>query len=704
MKSIFTIILIVGLSLTGFSQNTFKITGGNVNVKETTSIVLNNTQFVNHASFTPDSGQVLVTGIGSDVQSTVGGDSITTFYNLILNKTSNGSLLGNSIQVSNQLNMTKGNFDLNGSNITLGSASGIVVNESGTSYIHGSAGGKVIKTMTLNAPTSLDPGNMGAVISSTANLGTTTVKRGHEVQIVAGGIGGESIERYYDILPTNNTGLAATLRFNYLDHELNGLSESDLSLWRENGGVWENMGYTFRDTVNNYVELSGIDFFSRWTLAKSIACYNDTLLLTSCDSAYTVIDSLTSISDCDSITVSVYTLLPSYNDTIFNNSCIAAGTSVISDTTVAGCDSITTVITVLLTACDSTDYFITTWRTDSTGTSNDSSITIPTFSGETYNYDVDWTYDGITFNVDDGGVTGDITHDYGTSGTYTVAIRGTFPRIYFDDDGDHNKILTIEQWGTNPWTSMENAFDGCENLNITNMSIDTPDLSGMTNMSRMFAYASSFNSNINNWNTSNITNMKKVFIGTSAFNSDISSWDVSNVTNMSHMFQRASVFEGDLSAWNVSNVTNMSYMFSEALLFNSNISNWNTGNVTNMEVMFNKTNSFNQDIGGWNVSKVTNMYIMFSEAIAFNQDIGSWDVSMVTNMPYMFKGATAFDQNIGSWDIGQMTNITEMFVGATLSTANYDALLIGWATDSSGTPGDGIDDIPTTDMYFNGGN
>ncbi|MCP4122415.1 MAG: hypothetical protein GY751_11730, partial [Bacteroidetes bacterium] len=304
MKSIFTIILIVGLSLTGFSQNTFRITGGNVKVSGTTSIVLSNTQFVNNASFTPDSGQVVVTGIGSDIQSAIGGTSTTAFYNLILNKISNGAQLGNSIQVSNQLNMAKGNFDLNGSNITLGSASGIIFNESDTSYIHGSAGGKVIKTLTLNAPSSVDPGNMGAVISSMANLGTTTIERGHEVQTVAGGIGEESIGRYYDISPANNSGLSATLRLNYFDHELNTLTESELGLWQESGGIWTNREYTTRDATNNFAELTGIDAFSRWTLGSQ-TCYNDTIYTTSCLAASTSYDSLSTVEGCDSITITI---------------------------------------------------------------------------------------------------------------------------------------------------------------------------------------------------------------------------------------------------------------------------------------------------------------------------------------------------------------------------------------------------------------
>jgi len=47
--------------------------------------------------------------------------------------------------------------------------------------------------------------------------------------------------------------------------------------------------------------------------------------------------------------------------------------------------------------------------------------------------------------------------------------------------------------------------------------------------------------------------------------------------------------------------------------------------------------------------------------------------------------------------------MSHMFDGVTLSTDNYDALLKGWATDSSSTASDGIDDIPNG-VIFSGGN
>ncbi len=305
--------------------------------------------------------------------------------------------------------------------------------------------------------------------------------------------------------------------------------------------------------------------------------------------------------------------------------------------------------------------FVTTWQT----TTPNESITIPT-TGTGYSYTVDWG-DSSTSTAQ----TGNATHSYATAGTYTVKITGTFPRIYFNFSGDKLKIKTIEQWGTNVWSSMNRAFYGCANL--TSNATDVPDLSGVTDMSAMFAVASAFNGNIGGWDVSSVTNMKSMFSGATAFNGNISSWNVSSVTNMFAMFNGASAFNGNISGWNVSSVTDMDAMFNRATVFNGNISNWN-------------------------VSSVIDMGYMFYGATAFNQDLSSWNVSSVTDMSNMFYWATAFNQNLGAWDISSITYMSYMFIGVTLSTANYDNTLIGWSTLSTGET-----QIPTG-ITFDGGN
>jgi len=355
--------------------------------------------------------------------------------------------------------------------------------------------------------------------------------------------------------------------------------------------------------------------------------------------------------------------------------------------------------------------FITTWRTFSPN----EPITIPTI-GTGYNYTVDWG-DGNTST----GQTGNASHTYATSGTQTVSLTGTFPRIYFNNTVESGKIRTIEQWGTIAWTSMAKAFFGCGNL-ISNAA-DNPNLNNVTDMSFMFANAFTFNDNISSWDVSNITDMNSMFYRAFAFNQNISAWNVSSVTSMNQMFSSASAFNQDLNNWNVSNVTDMSYMFSNAGLFNGNISSWDVSNVINMNAMFNNGTSFNGNISGWNVSKVTIMNNIFAGASSFNQDLGSWDVSNVTDMSYMFTRASSFNQDISSWDVSNVTNMTvmfwdatsfnydisnwdissvanmtTMFDGVTLSTTNYDNTLIGWSTLSTGET-----KIPIN-ITFSGGN
>lgn len=99
--------------------------------------------------------------------------------------------------------------------------------------------------------------------------------------------------------------------------------------------------------------------------------------------------------------------------------------------------------TLLTFKAFSQNPFVTTWKTDNPGTSCTTCIEIPTNPNYSYNYDVDWDNDGV---YDDLGVTGNITHDYGTVGIVDVAIRGNFPAIYTNNEKDKSKIIDIKQW------------------------------------------------------------------------------------------------------------------------------------------------------------------------------------------------------------------------------------------------------------------
>jgi surface protein len=267
--------------------------------------------------------------------------------------------------------------------------------------------------------------------------------------------------------------------------------------------------------------------------------------------------------------------------------------------------------------------FITTWKTDNPGTSDDNQITIPTNGGGGGSYTVDWGDN----SAPDENVVGDITHTYATPGTYIVSISGDFKYIFFSNGGDKDKIISVDQWGAIEWVTMNRAFQGCSNLNV--LATDAPDLSGLVSLNSMFQSATSLNADLNHW-------------------------DVSNVTSMNGMFAGASVFNGDISGWDVRNVADMGSMFAT-------------------------TDAFNRDLSGWDVSEVTNMLAMFSRANAFNGDISGWNVSKAENMELMFREAIAFDRNLSDWDVSQVTTMEQMFNGSNLSTTSYDNTLTGWS-------------------------
>lgn len=222
--------------------------------------------------------------------------------------------------------------------------------------------------------------------------------------------------------------------------------------------------------------------------------------------------------------------------------------------------------------------FRTTWTTF------DGTITIPT-TGSGYNYNITWRN---TITQQTGRVIRQ-AGNYTITGlsnaiTYEIEITGDFSRFYMNDGSEKAKLKTIEEWGEVEWTSMNNAFRGCENL--TYNATDNPDLSRATDISYMFAGCRNFNGNIGSWNTETITNMSNMFASTSVFNQDISNWNTAAVTDMNNMFRSAIAFNQNISSWNTGAVTDMSQMFYFASSFNQNIPNWNAENVTGMSQMF----------------------------------------------------------------------------------------------------------------------
>jgi hypothetical protein len=266
--SIICLLITTSMAMTLQAQDVLNIKSGTV-VSSTGGVVitLRDMDLHNDGIFTQGIGQGTVVFNGS-ASNSISGNSIPLFDMLQLSKTGGGNItLQRGISIGSGITFNGGILDLNAQNILLSSIASLI-NESETSHITGTNGGYTEINTTLTAPSDVNPGNLGAVFTSSQDLGSVVIRRGHQSQTNFYG-NGSTILRYYDIMPINNTVLNAKFRFNYLDAELNSIDENKLTMWTSTDNQnWTNLNYNARNASDNFVEQEGINSFSRFTLTE----------------------------------------------------------------------------------------------------------------------------------------------------------------------------------------------------------------------------------------------------------------------------------------------------------------------------------------------------------------------------------------------------------------------------------------------------
>lgn len=345
--------------------------------------------------------------------------------------------------------------------------------------------------------------------------------------------------------------------------------------------------------------------------------------------------------------------------------------------------------------------FITTWDTTLTGTlfsttasSDTNQIALPLVYHGEYNFIVNWG-DGTTSKIT-AYDSPETVHTYKTSGVYTVTISGVLKGwnfFYTENYKDSKKLLTIEQWGNMQFESPDKTIYqsryllGCTNLTMTTTT-DTPDLTGVKSLNRLFNSCSSLSAvnNIESWDVSKVETLAGIFFGEyiskHPFAGDLSSWNVSNCIDFVHAF-RNSMVDFNVDNWDMRNAINIGFMFNYTPFNNAGspgINNWQFENLVYVDSPF-RASLFNQPIGNWNMSKVITIRSMFRDC-PFNQDISAWDTSSLVSAPDTFF-SSPFSQDISSWDFTKVTSMSRFLNGNTFGKANYDALLLAWAASPS---------------------
>jgi surface protein len=129
-----------------------------------------------------------------------------------------------------------------------------------------------------------------------------------------------------------------------------------------------------------------------------------------------------------------------------------------------------------------------------------------------YDYTVDW---GDGSELDSGNGSEDLVHTYSGDGNdvFTITITGLYPHLsLFRTIRPEDSIVSIEQWGNQPWKSLESAFSNVHNLEIN--ALDLPNLNHTSTLSKMFLNAAGFNNDLSQWNVSNVSDMSDMLSGT----------------------------------------------------------------------------------------------------------------------------------------------------------------------------------------------
>lgn len=124
--------------------------------------------------------------------------------------------------------------------------------------------------------------------------------------------------------------------------------------------------------------------------------------------------------------------------------------------------------------------------TELTGVTGSDGFRLPARNDTGYDCRVYWG-DG-TYSDIDAYNHPDLEHTYPTEGIYDIQISGTFRGFFFNNAGDKDKLLRIDQWGeTGQATVQDYAFYGC--VNLTTLP-DDMTLLNLTDGSFMFVNTS----------------------------------------------------------------------------------------------------------------------------------------------------------------------------------------------------------------------
>lgn len=238
--------------------------GATISTSNNAVIVFNDCNLDNASNNVSFSNSLLTEN--GNINTNIGGTGMLDFKQITINKPGATLKMVGDLTIQDKLIFQTGFVDLNNHILNLAPLA-LLKNEKSTGRLIGDNGGFASINVLMNNPNLQNPGNLGLSVTSSADMGTVSILRGHKIQTQGGSP--FSIKRNYAIESSNGENFNGLLRFAYFDDELAGIDESVLQIWSSiDAANWINEGYTAKDETQNYLESSNINSLSWFTMSN----------------------------------------------------------------------------------------------------------------------------------------------------------------------------------------------------------------------------------------------------------------------------------------------------------------------------------------------------------------------------------------------------------------------------------------------------
>ena len=253
MSRLFALILLCTF-IGHFSNGQALITSGDAKFfsKGEVAVSLNDMDLVNNGNFDMEEGQLSMNN--SYYLAKIEGQNIPTFNNFTLNVS---GFLETSVdfKVLTDLNLKKGEIDLQNNDLILPLNKSKIVGETSDNRILSSGDGEIIKYSFNEQLKETSVGNLGIVFADFNNEDSLVIRRGHRTLPIPFG---ESITRYYKISTFKKPTDKLEIGLEYFDDEVVAVDpELEEQIWVMNDGEWNRAQANIKRKPNgsgNYIK------------------------------------------------------------------------------------------------------------------------------------------------------------------------------------------------------------------------------------------------------------------------------------------------------------------------------------------------------------------------------------------------------------------------------------------------------------------